>query len=91
MIAVKAIYDRGQLQFLEPLPGIEHALVAVIVLETDLSETVLAAYRELLHTMEWRKPVDEEGATALVAVHEELAPYRFEAEQRLKDRENASV
>lgn len=80
MIAVKAIYDRGEIQFLEPLPEIERALIAVIFLETDLPETVVTALQDVLGTVVWGDPMDEEGAAALLALHEELAPYRAEAE-----------
>lgn len=80
MIAVKAIYDRGEIQFLEPLPEIERALIAVIFLETDLPETVVTALQDVLGTVVWGDPMDEEGAAALLTLHEELAPYRAEAE-----------
>ncbi|MFH1634537.1 MAG: hypothetical protein ABIG63_11100 [Chloroflexota bacterium] len=80
MIAVKAIYDRGKIQFLEPLPEIEHALIAVIFLETELLETVVTAWYGVPSTVVWGEPMDEEGAAALLALHEQLAPYRAEAE-----------
>ena len=51
MIAVKAIYDRGNIQFLEPLPEVERALVAVVFLETDLAESVAAAFQDVLDTV----------------------------------------
>lgn len=88
MIAVKAIYDRGEFQFLEPVPEIDRALVAVIFLETDLSETVLAAYQDVLSSVDWGEPVDEEGSAALLALHEELAPYRAEVEEALESRKD---
>jgi hypothetical protein len=80
MIAVKAIYERGKIQFLEPLPEIERALIAVIFLEADLPETVVTAWQGALGTVVSGEPMDEEGAAALLALHEELAPYRAEAE-----------
>lgn len=89
MIAVKAIYERGKIQFLEPLPEIEHALIAVIFLEAHLPETVVTARQDVLGTVAWGEPVDEEGAAVLLALHEELAPYRAEAEAILTAEEES--
>ena len=50
MIAVKAIYERGKIQFLEPLPEIAHALVVVIFLETNLSESAVNTFVAKLST-----------------------------------------
>lgn len=83
MIAVKAIYERGNIRFLEPLPEVERALVAVVFLETDLAEEVVAAFQDVLSRVTWGEPMDEEGAEALLSLHEELAPYRVEAEKIL--------
>jgi hypothetical protein len=91
MIAVKAIYDQGTIRFLEPLPEIERALVAVVFLETDLAESVVAAFQDVLGTVTWGEPMDEEGAAVLLALHEELAPYRLEAEESLAVEEASPV
>jgi len=80
MITVKAIYDRGKVEFLEPVPDVERALVAVVFLEVAPAEVVLASYGDVLSTMAWGEPMDEEGAFVLMAIHEEMAPYRVEAE-----------
>lgn len=80
MITVKAIYDRGRIKFLEPVPDVKRALVAVVFLEVAPAEVVLASYGDVLSTMEWGEPMDEEGASVLMAVHEEMAPYRVGAE-----------
>ncbi len=79
MIAVKAMYDQGKIRFLEPPPAITHALIAVIFLEPNLPESITAD----LDTAEWGEPMDQDGAVALLALHEELAPYRTEAEATL--------
>ena len=39
----------------------------------------------------WGEPIDEEGAAALLALHEELAPYRVEAEKRLMAEEEPTT
>ena len=80
MFAVKAIYDRGKIQFLEPLPEIEHAVLAVIFMENEHSDVGVTAAQDVLGTVVWGEPMDKEGAAALLALNEELAPYRAEAE-----------
>ena len=79
MIAIKALYKQGEIEFLDPPPDIAQALVAIVFLETV--EDTLAPYLELMDVMDWGEPVDEEGARALLAMHEELAPYRAEVNQ----------
>ena len=37
--------------------------------------------------MDWGEPMDEDGARAMLAVHEELAPYRTEVNQVYLDLE----
>jgi hypothetical protein len=91
MIAVKAIYDRGKVQFLEPLPEIERAVVAVIFLGSPPLETLLADYQDAFRATEWGAPMDEAGAATLLALHEELASYRAEAESALETREKPSA
>jgi len=79
MIAIKALYKQGEIEFLDPPPDIAQALVAIVFLETV--EDTLAPYLELMDVMDWGEPVDEDGARALLAMHEDLAPYRAEVNQ----------
>ncbi len=83
MIAVKAIYDQGKIQILEPLPEMGRALVVIVFLETDLPESVVATFEDVLSTVAWGEPLDEEGAAALLALHGALGPYRVEAAEAL--------
>lgn len=85
MIAIQALYKQGEIEFLEPPPDIERALVAIVFLETGTVEDVLAPYLDLMDTMDWGRPIDGDGAKALLAVHEELAPYRAEVNQACLD------
>lgn len=81
MITVKAIYERGQVEFLEPVPQVERALVAVVFLDIAPSEAVVASYGSLLEGVKWGESMDEEGARTLVEIHEELLPYSLEVEE----------
>jgi len=81
MITVKAIYEHGRIDFLEPVPQIERALVAVVFLDIDPVEVLAASYGSLLEGVKWGEPMDEEGARALVEIHEELLPYSLEVEE----------
>ncbi len=84
MIAVKALYDQGQIQFLDPPPDIGRSLVAIVFLEMEPAvEDPLASYADVMDVLDWGRPMDEEGARALVAMHEELAPYRAAVNQAL--------
>ena len=85
MIAIRALYKQGKIEFLDPPPDVERALVAVVFLEMEATEDVLAQYVDLMDTMDWGEPIDEEGARALVAMHEELTPYRAEVNQAYLD------
>ena len=88
MIAVKALYDQGQIRFLDPPPDIARSLVAIVFLEMEpAAEDTLASYEDVMDVMDWGRPMDEAGARALVAMHEELAPYRAAVNQALWDRE----
>ena len=87
MIAVKARYKRGKIEFLDLPPDITRALVAVVFLEMETVEDALAPYLGLIDAMDWGEPVDEDGARVLVTVHEELAPYRVEVNQAYLDLE----
>lgn len=91
MIAVKAIYEQGKIEFLEPPPEVERALVAVVFLAIDPLPDVLEAYEDIISVAEWGEPIDDEGAAALVALHEALAPYRLEAEQVLLGQGKSSL
>ena len=62
MITVKAIYEQGRIQFLEPVPQIERTLVAVVFLNIDPVEALVASYGSLLERVKWGEPMDEEGA-----------------------------
>ena len=81
MITVKAIYEQGQVEFLEPVPQVKRALVAVVFLDIAPAEALAASYGSLLEGMEWGAPMDEEGARTLVEIHEELLPYSLEVEE----------
>ena len=81
MIAVKALYKQGKVEFLDSPPDIDQALVAVVFLETETVEDALAPYLDQMDGMDWGEPMDAEGARSLLAMHEELAPYRTEAHQ----------
>jgi len=81
MITVKAIYEQGRVEFLEPVPQIERALVAVVFLDIDPVEALAASYGSLLEGVKWGEPMDEEGARTLVEIHEEMLPYSLEVEE----------
>ena len=81
MRAVKAIYEQGQVEFLEPVPQVERALVVVVFLDIDPVEALVVSYGSLLEGMKWGEPMDEEGAKTLVEIHEELLPYSLEVEE----------
>jgi len=81
MITVKAIYEQGRIQFLEPVPQIERTLVAVVFLNIDPVEALVASYGSLLEGVKWGEPMDEEGAKTLVEIHEELLPYSLGVEE----------
>jgi len=81
MIAVKALYKQGKIEFLDSPPDIDQALVAVVFLEMETVEDALAPYLDQVDSMDWGEQMDEEGAQSLLAIHEELAPYRTEVNQ----------
>ena len=87
MIAIRALYERGKIKLLEPPPDIARALVAIVFLQTETVQDPLAPYVGLMDGMDWGEPMDEDGARALLAVHEELAPYRAEVNQVYLDLE----
>lgn len=39
MLAVRAIYDQGKIEWLEPLPDQPRGIVAVVFLESDIPES----------------------------------------------------
>jgi hypothetical protein len=79
MIAVRAIYEQGRINLLEPAPTINKAFAVVVFLEDHLDAAPSILRQDVSQTIEWGEPMDEEGAQFLMAVHEELAPYRIEA------------
>jgi hypothetical protein len=81
MIAVRGLYEEGKITLLEPAPDVARAPVAIVFLETETVEDVLASYAAMGETMDWGERMDEEGARTLVSVHEELAPFRAEVNQ----------
>ncbi|HED04604.1 MAG TPA: hypothetical protein ENI60_07570 [Candidatus Fraserbacteria bacterium] len=87
MKAVKAIYEQGSIKLLEPAPPVERALVVVVFLDVGLEETLLVAYKERAKGISWGESMDAEGAQVLASIHQELAPYRLEAEEGYLSRE----
>ena len=89
MIAVRALYRGSKIEFLEPPPALAQAPVIVIFLEAEGVDDVLTPYAEQMAAINWGEPMDDEGARLLVALHEELSPYRTEtnqtAEQEIED------
>ena len=81
MIAVKALYRAGEVEFLEPPPALAQTPVIIVFLDPERVEIDLAPTVEQLDAMDWGEPMDAEGAQMLVALHEELAPYRIAATQ----------
>lgn len=83
MIAVRALYRQGEIQFLDSPPAVTHAPVIVLfAAEGEPDEAKPAAdYAEHVAETIWGEPIDEEGAGLLVALHEELAPYTDPAER----------
>jgi len=79
VIAVKALYREGKIEFLEPPPTLTQAPVIIVFLEGEREKDVLAVYTEQMDAVDWGIPMDEEGGRMLVTLHEELAPYRTEA------------
>ena len=54
---------------------------AVVFLNIDPVEALVASYGGLLERVKWGEPMDEEGARTLVEIHEELLPYSLEVEE----------
>jgi len=79
MIAVRALYRGSKIEFLDPPPTLAQTPVIVVFLEAEGVEDVLAPYAEQMAATNWGDPMDEAGARLLVALHEELAPYRTDA------------
>ena len=87
MIAVKAIFEQGRIKLLEPAPAVNKALAVVVFLEDRLDVSSSIFRKNGSETIEWGEPIDEDGAQFLMAIHEELAPYRSEAEEAYLNRE----
>jgi hypothetical protein len=81
MIAVRALYRAGEVEFLEPPPTLAQTPVIVVFLDPERAETDLASMAQHVDDMDWGEPMDAEDAQLLVALHEELAPYRIAATQ----------
>ncbi len=81
MIAVRALYRAGEVEFLEPPPALAQTPVIVVFLDPDRGTDIFVPTTEYLATVDWGLPMDAEGAETLLALHEELAPYRVEATQ----------
>ena len=79
MIAVKGLYRKGKIELLESPPEMKQSPVIVVFLEESPEEDILARYSDQLDALDWGMPMDEEGGKTLLALHEELAPYRAEA------------
>ena len=80
MIAVKALYREGRIEFLEPPPALTQVPVIIVFLEGEREKDVLAVYTEQIDVIDWGIPMDEEGGRMLVALHEQLVPYRTEVD-----------
>jgi hypothetical protein len=72
MIAVKARYKQGKVQFLDSPPDIDQALVAVVFLEMEAAKDIIAPYLDLVDDIDWGKSMDEEGAQSLLAMHADV-------------------
>ena len=81
MIAVKALYRGGNIEFLESPPDLVEASVIIVFLEGGRVEDILASYATQVDDVDWGQPLDEEGAKFLVALHDEFASYRTEVNQ----------
>jgi len=81
MIAVKALYRAGEVEFLELVPALAQTPVIVVFLDPESVELGLAPMIEQVDALDWGEPMDAEGAQLLVALHEELAPNRIAATQ----------
>lgn len=87
MIAVKAIFEQGRIRLLEPAPAVNKALAVVVFLEDRFDVSSPISRKNGSETIEWGEPIDDDGAQFLMAIHEELAPYRSEAEEAYLNRE----
>lgn len=85
MIAVKAMYEQGHIKFLDTPPLVEQTPVVVVFLDTNLQDPWLSGYEDL----EEGESMDEEDAQLLMSIHQELMPYRIEAEDAYLNREEA--
>jgi hypothetical protein len=81
MIAVKGLYRAGEVEFLEPPPALAQTPVIVVFLDPERVEDFRALTTGYLAAVNWGEPMDAEGSQLLLALHEELAPYRIEATQ----------
>ena len=77
MLAVKALYREGKIEFLQPPPVLTQAPVIIVFLEVGREKDVLSSYAEQMDAIDWGDPMDEDGGRMLVALHEELGNGRF--------------
>jgi len=80
MIALDAVYDRGNVRLLEPCAEARRTRAIVILLDPLPEDALCGTAGEALDSLEWGAPADEEAAAELIGIHEELAPYRAQAE-----------
>ncbi|MGB0386552.1 MAG: hypothetical protein ACPGWR_17220 [Ardenticatenaceae bacterium] len=83
MIAVKAMYQQGNIKFLDRPPLVEQTPVVVVFLDQNLQDPWLSGYGDLQES----EPMDEEDAQLLMSTYQELMPYRIEAENAYLNRE----
>ncbi len=76
MIAVKAMYEQGNIKFLNTYPLVEQTPVVVVFLDVNHQDPWLSGYGNL----EESESMDEEDTQLLMSIHQELMPYRYEAE-----------
>lgn len=81
MIAVRALYRAGEVEFLEPPPAFAQTPVIVVFLDPERRDDVLTPGTENPTVADWGEPMDAEDLQLLLALHEELAPFRIEATQ----------
>lgn len=85
MIAVKAMYEQGNIKFLDSPPLIEQTPVVVVFLDVNHQDPWLEGLQESQES----ESMDEEDAQLLMSIHQELMPYRAEAEDAYLNREKS--
>ena len=85
MIAVKAMYEQGNIKFVDTPPLVEQTPVVVVFLNINPQDPWLSGYGELAEN----ESMDEEDTQMLMSIHQELMPYRIEAEDVYLNREES--